>query len=90
MVWMVMSTDRREGRGRGRCGQDDSQPEAMPCGRLLLVDRWRGGCDSIAQKRTRWPRVLSVMVRRGECERLAMVWMVKTSDGAEGEAMNWR
>ena len=24
------------------------------------------------------------------CERLAMVWMVKTSDGAEGEARNWR
>ena len=48
-----------------------------------VVARCGGG---IAQKRTRWPPFLSpwLLVRRWRGgERLAMVWTVKTSDGAE-------
>ena len=45
----------KEGRGRGggRGGQDDRQPEALPCGFWSLA---RCG-DDIGQKRTRWPPV---------------------------------
>ena len=49
--------------------------------------------DGIAQKRTGWPSFLSswLLVRWWRSgERLAMVWTVRTSDGAEGEARNWR
>ena len=55
--------------------------EALPCGRWMLVDRWRGGGDVVAIASPRSGR---------SGERLAMMWTVKTSDGAEGEARNWR
>ena len=70
--------------------------EALPCGRWMLVDRWRGGGDVVAIESPRSGRCgspsLSLSADRSgrSGERLAMMWTVKTSDGAEGEARNWR
>ena len=70
--------------------------EALPCGRWMLVDRWRGGGDVVAIASPRSGRCgspsLSLSADRSgrSGERLAMMWTVKTSDGAEGEARNWR
>ena len=52
MVWMVKTSDVAEGEARN--------------GREVGGEVLRCGGDSIAQKRTRWPPVHSVMVRRGE------------------------
>ena len=67
-------------------GRMTDSPRRCPAVCLLLVDRLRGGGDSIAQNRTGWLPFISLclLVRRWRCgERLAMVWTVKTSDGAE-------
>ena len=63
--------------------------EALPCGRWLLGDRWRGGGDVVAIASPRSGRggrssfSLSADRSGRSGERLAMVWTVKTSDGAE-------
>ena len=79
----------REGKRDGEedeAGRMTDSPRRCPAVCWLLVDRLRGGGDSIAQNRTGWLPFISLwlLVRRWRCgERLAMVWTVKTSDGAE-------
>ena len=87
---------RGRGRGRGRGGQDDRQNEGLPFW-LLAAGRSAaryGDVVAIASPRTgRGDRPsLSLSADRSgrSGERLAMVWTVKTSDGAEGEARNGR
>ena len=63
---------------------------------LLVIGRWRCGGDVVAIASPRSGRggrpslSLSADTSGRSGERLAMVWTVKASDGAEREARNWR
>ena len=82
----------KEGRGRGRGGHD-----GRPSRRCPAAGRSAARCGDVVEKAS--PRSgrggrpylsLSVDTSWRSGERLAMVWTVKTSDGTEGEARNWR
>lgn len=70
----------KDGRGRGRGGQDGRPSRRCPSAGRSVPMWWRCGGDCIAQNWTSWPPVLSLSAdtsgRSGE--RLAMVWTVKT------------
>ena len=85
---MVRTVRTADGTEERRGCQDDRQPAALPV--WLLVDRWLCGSDGIPPEPGRVPALPSPLfvVRPGD--RLAMVRTVRTSDGAEGEARNWR
>ena len=96
-------TTTRKGRGRGRGGQDGRPSRRFPVvagcwsiGGEVVAMWWRCGGDVVAIASPRIGRgsrpslSLSADTSGRSGERLAMVWTVKTSDGAEGEARNWR
>lgn len=93
--WLVALPSPPEGGKRTRRGGWQTV-EALPCGRWLLGDRWRGGGDVVAMTSPRSERgvrpslSLSADTSGRSGERLAMVWTVEAADGAEGEARNGR
>ena len=80
------------GRGRGRGGQDGRPSRRCPGAGRSAARWWRGvAMTSSRSGRGGRPSLsLSADTSGRWGERLAMVWTVKTSDGAEGEARNGR
>ena len=79
-------------RGRGRGGQDGRPSRRCP-GAGRSAARWLRGVAMTSPRSGRGGRPslsLSADTSGRWGERLAMVWTVKTSDGAEGEARNGR